>query len=232
MKKSKRFTKIVKSVDKNSLYSLDDGIAALIERSTVKFDETVEICMNLGVDPRHADQNIRGVVSLPHGTGKTKRVLVLTQGAQEDEAKEAGADHVGLDDYIKKIEEGWADVDAVIATPDVMSKVGKLGKILGPRGLMPSPKSGTVTGEVGQAVKDIKAGKIDFRVDKAGIIHAGLGKVSFDKEKIIENIKTFIQTVAKLRPASSKGQYIEKVVVSSTMGPAIKLDHQAILQDL
>ncbi len=232
MKKSKRFTNIVKSVDKNSLYSLDDGIAALIERSTVKFDETVEICMNLGVDPRHADQNIRGVVSLPHGTGKTKRVLVLTQGAQEDEAKEAGADHVGLDDYIKKIEEGWADVDAVIATPDVMSKVGKLGKILGPRGLMPSPKSGTVTGEVGQAVKDIKAGKIDFRVDKAGIINAGLGKVSFDKEKIIENIKTFIQTVAKLRPASSKGQYIEKVVVSSTMGPAIKLDHQAILQDL
>ena len=232
MKKSKRFTNIVKSVDKNSLYSLDDGIAALIARSTVKFDETVEICMNLGVDPRHADQNIRGVVSLPHGTGKTKRVLVLTQGAQEDEAKEAGADHVGLEDYIKKIEEGWADVDAVIATPDVMSKVGKLGKILGPRGLMPSPKSGTVTGEVGQAVKDIKAGKIDFRVDKAGIIHAGLGKVSFDKEKIIENIKTFIQTVAKLRPASSKGQYIEKVVVSSTMGPAIKLDHQAILQDL
>ena len=188
--------------------------------------------MNLGVDPRHADQNIRGIVSLPFGTGKTKRVLVLTQGSKEKEAQDAGADHVGLDGYVKKIEDGWADVDVVVATPDVMSVVGKLGKILGPRGLMPTPKSGTVTMEVGQAVQDIKAGKIDFRVDKAGILHAGLGKISFGNDKIKENIKSFLHAVQKLKPVATKGQYVKKVTISSTMGPAVKLDHQSIIQEI
>ena len=232
MKKSKRFKEAYGKIDQNSVYSLENGIAKLKDSATAKFDESIEICMNLSVDPRHADQNIRGIVSLPFGTGKTKRVLVLTQGGKEKEAQDAGADHVGLDDYVKKIEDGWADVDVVVATPDVMSVVGKLGKILGPRGLMPTPKSGTVTMDVGQAVQDIKKGKIDFRVDKAGILHAGLGKMSFENDKIKENIQSFLHAVQKLKPASSKGQYVKKVTISSTMGPAIKLDHQSIIQDL
>ncbi|MFC1553233.1 50S ribosomal protein L1 [candidate division KSB1 bacterium] len=232
MKKSKRFIGIKENCDKQKELSLEEGLDLLGKSATAKFDETVEISMNLGVDPRHADQNIRGVVSLPHGTGKTKKVLVLTKGSKEDEAKEAGADHVGLDDYIKKIQDGWADVDSVVATPDVMGQVGKLGKLLGPRGLMPSPKSGTVTMDVADAVKAIKAGKIEFRVDKTGIIHTGLGKASFGTEKLSENIKTFLAVVVKLKPASTKGQYIKKMVISSSMGPGIKLNHQEILQNL
>ncbi len=232
MKKSKRFKEAHGKIDQNSVYSLEDGVAKLKDSATAKFDESIEICMNLGVDPRHADQNIRGIVSLPFGTGKTKRVLVLTQGSKEKEAQDAGADHVGLDGYVKKIEDGWADVDVVVATPDVMSVVGKLGKILGPRGLMPTPKSGTVTMEVGQAVQDIKAGKIDFRVDKAGILHAGLGKISFGNDKIKENIKSFLHAVQKLKPVATKGQYVKKVTISSTMGPAVKLDHQSIIQEI
>ncbi len=232
MKKSKRFKEAHGKIDPNAVYSLEDGVGKLKDSATAKFDESIEICMNLGVDPRHADQNIRGIVSLPFGTGKTKRVLVLTQGSKEKEAQDAGADHVGLDDYVKKIEDGWADVDVVVATPDVMSVVGKLGKILGPRGLMPTPKSGTVTIEVGQAVQEIKKGKIDFRVDKAGILHAGLGKISFGNDKIKENIISFLHAVQKLKPVAVKGHYVKKVTISSTMGPAVKLDHQSIIQDL
>jgi large subunit ribosomal protein L1 len=232
MKKSKRYNTLVKAVERTKEYSIEEAVELLKKSSTAKFDETMEININLGVDPRHADQNIRGVVNLPHGTGKTKRVLVLTKGIKEKEAQDAGADYVGFEDYIKKIEEGWTEFDTIVATPDVMSTVGKLGKILGPRGLMPSPKSGTVTIEVAQAVKDIKAGKIEFRVDKAGIINAGIGKMSFPVVKLRENLLEFIQVIMKLKPTSAKGQYVKKIVISATMGPGIKLNYQDILQNL
>jgi large subunit ribosomal protein L1 len=232
MKKSKRYNTLVKAVERTKEYSIEEAVELLKKSSTAKFDETMEININLGVDPRHADQNIRGVVNLPHGTGKTKRVLVLTKGIKEKEAQDAGADYVGFEDYIKKIEEGWTEFDTIVATPDVMSTVGKLGKILGPRGLMPSPKSGTVTIEVAQAVKDIKAGKIEFRVDKAGIINAGIGKMSFPVVKLQENLLEFIQVIMKLKPTSAKGQYVKKIVISATMGPGIKLNYQDILQNL
>ena len=232
VKKSRRYREIRTKVDRQKEYSLEEGVDLLKQTAASGFDESVEICMNLGVDPRHADQNIRGFVNLPHGTGKTKRVLVLTQGTKEKEAEEAGADYVGLDEYIKKINDGWTEMDTVVATPDVMSQVGKLGKILGPRGLMPSPKGGTVTMDVAKAVREIKTGKIEFRVDKTGILHTGLGKASFGKEKLIENLEAFIHTVLKLKPPSSKGQYVKKIVISSTMGPGIKLNHQEILQNL
>lgn len=232
MKSSKRYQEVAKSVDRNIAYTIDEGIKTLKQSATAKFDETLEISVILGVDPRHADQNVRGVVSLPHGTGKTKKVLVLTTGAKEKEAQDAGADYVGLDEYVEKIKAGWADIDAVIATPDVMKDVGKLGKILGPRGLMPSPKAGTVTMEVTDAVKQIKAGRIEFRVDKKGILHSGIGKISFDNSKIKENIFSYIGAVQKLRPTSSKGQYIKKISISSTMGPGIKLDSQDVIDNL
>ncbi|MFC1477075.1 50S ribosomal protein L1 [candidate division KSB1 bacterium] len=229
MKKSKRIIDARKKVDVTKEYELDDAVQLVKEMAAAKFDESVEICMNLGVDPRHADQNVRGTTSLPHGTGKTKRVLVLTQGQKVKDAEEAGADFVGLDDYLKKIEDGWFDFEAVVATPDVMSKVGKLGKVLGPRGLMPSPKSGTVTMDVTQAVAEIKAGRIEFRVDKNGILHTALGKASFDKEKLVENITSFILSVQRLKPASAKGQYIKKITLSSSMGPGVKINHQQLL---
>jgi large subunit ribosomal protein L1 len=221
MKHSKRYEKLVPEIDKNVEYELEKAVKLLKSTATAKFDETVEIAMRLGVNPKHADQMVRGTVSLPHGTGKTVRVLVLAKGDRADEALQAGADYAGLDEYIEKIKGGWLEFDVVVAAPDVMSSVGRLGKILGTRGLMPNPKSGTVTPEVAKAVKEIKAGKIDFRVDKTGIIHCGIGKTSFDEDKIVENIKTFVSAIIKLKPASAKGVYLRSISLSSTMGPGI-----------
>jgi len=209
-------------------YSLAEASALLKEVTFTKFDASVDLDVRLGVDPKKADQMVRGVVTLPNGTGKDLSVLVLCTPDKEQEAKDAGADHVGLDDYIAKIEKGWTDVDVIITMPTVMAKVGRLGKVLGPRGLMPNPKSGTVTLDVGKAVKDIKSGKIDFKVDKFGIIHVSVGRASFDAEKIRENVREMMQTVAKLKPASAKGTYIKSVSLSTTMSPSIKIDKNSI----
>ena len=215
---------VLAKYDKSQVYSLQDACALLKEITYTKFDASVEITTNLGVDPRKANQMIRGVVTLPHGTGKVTRVLVLCTPDKENEAKEAGADYVGLDDYITKIKEGWTDVDVIICTPSVMAKVGQIGRILGPRGLMPNPKTGTVTMEVASAVKAVKAGKIDFKVDKTGIIHAAIGKVSFTPEQIAENAKAFVGAVLKLKPQSLKGTYFKGCTLCTTMSPAVKLD--------
>jgi large subunit ribosomal protein L1 len=196
--------------------------------TSTKFDASVDIDVRLGVDPRKANQMVRGVVTLPHGTGKEIKVLVLCTPDKEDEAKEAGADYVGLDDYIEKIEKGWTDVDVIITMPPVMAKVGKLGRVLGPRGLMPNPKSGTVTMEIGKAVKDVKMGKIDFKVDKYGIVHTSIGKVSFTAEVLAENAREFINTIIKLKPTAAKGTYIKSIYLSSTMSPGVKIDPKAI----
>lgn len=232
MNHSRRFRELAKLVEANKEYSLEDAVALLKKTATAKFNETIEVAMRLGVDPRHADQVVRGTVSLPHGTGKTVRVLVLCKTVKEAEARDAGADHVGFDDFIKKINEGWFEFDVVIATPDVMGEVGKLGKVLGPRGLMPNPKSGTVTFDVGQAVKEVKAGKIEFRVDKSGILHVNIGKASFSEQQIAENARMFIETVVRLKPASSKGQYVRSITLSSTMGPGIPIDSNAMMGEL
>ncbi|MGQ9559602.1 MAG: 50S ribosomal protein L1 [Candidatus Oleimicrobiaceae bacterium] len=232
MKRSRRFQEALSKRDPSKQYPLDEAVKLVKEAATAKFDETVEISVRLGVDPRHADQMVRGSVTLPHGLGKTKRVLVLTKGEKEKEALDAGADYVGLDEYLEKIQGGWLDFDAVVATPDVMGQVGKLGKILGPRGLMPNPKSGTVTFNVAEAVKEIKAGKVDFRVDKYGILHVPLGKVSFPADKLVENVKAFMETVIRLKPTTAKGQYVRSVTLSSTMGPGIKLDRAALLDEV
>jgi len=205
-------------------YKLLDAASLLKEISTAKFDASVDIDVRLGIDPRKANQMVRGIVTLPHGTGKETRVLVLCSPEKEDEAKSAGADHVGLDDYIEKISKGWTDIDVIITMPPVMGKIGKLGKVLGPRGLMPNPKSGTVTMDVGKAVKEVKMGKIDFKVDKYGIIHSTIGKVSFEPEKIVENFKEFVGVIQKLKPTASKGTYIKSIYLSSTMSPGIKID--------
>ena len=215
---------VLAKYDKTQVYSLNDACALLKEITYTKFDASVEITTNLGVDPRKANQMIRGVVTLPNGTGKVTRVLVLCTPDKESEAKEAGADYVGLDDYITKIKEGWTDVDVIICTPSVMAKVGQIGRILGPRGLMPNPKTGTVTMEVGTAVKDVKGGKIDFKVDKTGIIHAAIGKASFTAEQIAENAKAFVGAVLKLKPQTLKGTYLKGATICTTMSPAIKLD--------
>jgi large subunit ribosomal protein L1 len=229
MKKSKRKNEISEKVDIGKDYSLDEALVLLKDCAKAKFDESVDIAMNLGVDPRHADQVVRGTVALPHGTGKEVRVLVFTKGDKENEAKGAGADFVGMEDLVKKINGGWFDFDVVVATPDVMGEVGKLGRVLGPRGLMPNPKSGTVTFEVGQAVKDLKAGKIEFRVDKYGILHASIGRASFDGGKLRENVLAFVETVVRMKPSSAKGQYVKRVTLSTTMGPGIALDRAALL---
>ncbi len=208
-------------------YSLSEAVGLAKESAFAKFDETMEVAMRLGVDPRHADQMVRGTVALPHGTGKSVRVLVFAGGEKVKEAEDAGADHVGGDEMAKKVKEGWLDFDAVVATPDMMKVVGGLGRVLGPRGLMPNPKTGTVTFDVGQAVEQIKAGKIEFRVDKAGIVHAPFGKASFSAEQLQENVEALIGAVLKARPASAKGKYVKSVSVSSTMGPGIRVDETA-----
>ena len=218
---------VLAKYDKSKVYSLQEACELLKDITYTKFDASVEITTNLGVDPRKANQMIRGIVTLPNGTGKVTRVLVLCTPDKENEAKAAGADYVGLDDYITKIKEGWTDVDVIICTPSVMAKVGQIGRILGPRGLMPNPKTGTVTMEVGNAVKDVKAGKIDFKVDKTGIIHAAIGKVSFTPEQIAENAKAFVSAVLKLKPQSLKGTYFKGATLCTTMSPAVKLDPKA-----
>ncbi|MGB2134985.1 MAG: 50S ribosomal protein L1 [Flavobacteriales bacterium] len=214
--------------DVDSAYSLDEAAGIVKEISSTTFDSSVDLAVSLGVDPRKANQMVRGTVSLPHGSGKNVRVLVLCTPDKEAEAKEAGADHVGLDEYVEKIKGGWTDVDVIVTTPQVMGKVGALGRILGPRGLMPNPKSGTVTMEVGKAVQDVKAGKIDFKVDKYGIIHASVGKVSFSKEKISENANEVLQTLMRLRPSAAKGTYIKSVYMSSTMSPGVRIESKSL----
>ncbi len=218
----------LEKLDKDQQYAIGDAAGLVKEMTSTKFDASIDIDVRLGVDPRKANQMVRGVVTLPHGTGKDVKVLVMCTPEKEDEAKEAGADYVGLDDYIEKIEKGWTDMDVIITMPPVMAKIGKLGRVLGPRGLMPNPKSGTVTMEIGKAVKDVKMGKIDFKVDKYGIVHTSIGKVSFTAEKIAENAREFIQTIIKLKPSAAKGTYIKSIYLSSTMSPGIKLDPKAI----
>ena len=227
-KNTKNTKAALAKVDLTKEYGLKDGAGVVKEITFTKFDASVDIDVRLGVDPRKADQMVRGIVTLPHGTGKDVRVLVLCTPDKEQEAKDAGADFVGLDDYIQKIEKGWTDVDVIITMPAVMAKVGRLGRILGPRNLMPNPKSGTVTTEVGKAVKEVKAGKIDFKVDKTGIIHTSIGKVSFSPEMIAANAAEVIQTLNKLKPSSSKGTYIKSVTLSSTMSPAVMIDKNSI----
>jgi len=214
--------------DFDKIYSLTDASKLVKDVTFTKFDSSVDLDIRLGVDPKKSDQMVRGVVSLPHGLGKVVRVLVLCTPDKVQEAKDAGADHVGLDDYVTKIEGGWTDIDVIVCTPTVMAKVGKLGKVLGPRGLMPNPKSGTVTLEVGKAVKDVKAGKVDFKIDKQGIIHASIGKASFTPEKIRDNAAELIHMVAKLKPASAKGDYFKSISMSSTMSPGIAIDPASV----
>jgi large subunit ribosomal protein L1 len=221
---SKNRKAVIGKVDIQKKYSLADASKLVKEITFTKFDASVDVDIKLGVDPKKSDQMVRGVVSLPHGLGKEVRVLVLCTPDKVQEAKDAGADHVGLDDYVTKIEGGWTDIDVIVCTPTVMAKVGKLGKVLGPRGLMPNPKSGTVTLEVGKAVKDVKAGKVDFKIDKQGIIHASIGKASFSPDKIRDNAAELINTVTKLKPSSSKGEYLRSISLSSTMSPGIPVD--------
>jgi large subunit ribosomal protein L1 len=227
-KKGKKYQKVAELIDLEMEYSIEEACDLVKKTSTASFDESVDLDLRLGVDPRHADQMVRGTVSLPHGTGKSVRILALVNEAKQNEAEEAGADHVGLDEYITKIEEGWADVDIIIATPDVMGKIGRLGRQLGPRGLMPNPKSGTVTMDVGAAVKEFKSGKIDFRVDKTGIVHTSVGKVSFDANALRENLISFLQNIIRLRPATAKGTYIKSAYLSTTMGPSIPISRSSI----
>ncbi|MCG8372318.1 MAG: 50S ribosomal protein L1 [Balneolales bacterium] len=227
-KRGKKYQQAAAHINPELEYSLEEACDLVKKTSVTKFDASVDIDIRLGVDPRHADQMVRGTVSLPHGTGKEVRVLALVNPAKQDEAREAGADHVGLDEYIEQIEGGWADIDVIIATPDVMGKLGKLGRFLGPRGLMPNPKSGTVTMDVGAAVKQVKAGQIDFRVDKAGILHTAIGKASFNSDALKENAEAFLQTVMKLKPSSAKGTYVKSVYMSTTMGPSIPISRTAV----
>ncbi|KQR93699.1 50S ribosomal protein L1 [Chryseobacterium sp. Leaf180] len=227
-KLTKKQKEAVSKVEKGRIYNLEEGSALVKEVNTAKFDASVDIAVRLGVDPRKANQMVRGVVSLPHGTGKDVKVLALVTPDKEAEAREAGADYVGLDEYLQKIKEGWTDVDVIVTMPAVMGKLGPLGRVLGPRGLMPNPKSGTVTMEIGKAVTEVKAGKIDFKVDKYGIIHAGIGKVSFDAAKIRENAQELISTLIKMKPTAAKGVYVKSIYLSSTMSPGIAIDTKAV----
>ena len=225
---SKKRKEALSKIDRDSLYSLADAASLVKEITTTKFDASVDLTIRLGVDPRKADQMVRGVVTLPHGTGKTVKVLALVTPDKEAEAKEAGADFVGLDEYLQKIKDGWTDVDVIVTMPSVMGKLGPLGRVLGPRGLMPNPKTGTVTMDIGKAVSDVKGGKIDFKVDKTGIVHASIGKVSFDADKILGNANELMQTLVKLKPSSSKGAYIKSVSLSSTMSPGIPVEFKNV----
>jgi large subunit ribosomal protein L1 len=228
MQKSKRNKKIQEAVDSAKEYTITEAVKLLKSQSQVKFTESLDCAVRLGVDPRHADQMIRGTVSLPNGTGKTVRVLVIAKGAKVQEALDAGADYAGFEEYLEKIKGGWTDIDVIVAAPDTMSELGKLGRVLGPKGLMPNPKSGTVTMDVAQAVKEVKAGKIEFRVEKAGIVHTSLGKLNFDEDKLVENTKAFLNTIVKMKPSSAKGQYIKSLFLSSTMGPGLKISKDEV----
>lgn len=222
--KGKKYREAAKKIDRLQRYSYDEAVKLTLETTYAKFDETVDLAVRLGVDPRHADQMVRGTVDLPHGVGKEVRVLVFAKGEKEKEALEAGADYAGSDDYIEKIQQGWLEFDKAVATPDMMSSVSKLGRILGPRGMMPNAKLGTVTFDVAKTVQEIKAGKIDFKVEKAGVVHAPMGKVSFGPEKLKENISAFMDTILKLKPPASKGTYLKSIAISTTLGPGIKID--------
>ncbi|MSP64151.1 MAG: 50S ribosomal protein L1 [Ignavibacteria bacterium] len=225
MKQSKRFRSSSEKVEPKKTYSIIEAVSLVKTTATAKFIESVDIAIRLGVDIKKADQALRGTVALPHGIGKAVKVLVIAKSPKDTEAKEAGADFYGYQEYLDKIKEGWTGVDVIIATPDTMVELGKLGKILGPRGLMPNPKSGTVTNDIAKTVKEVKAGKIEFRTDKAGIVHSSIGKVNFEPEKLVENLKTFLSTIVRMKPQTSKGQYIKSVSLSSTMGPAILIDN-------
>ncbi|MBN2001676.1 50S ribosomal protein L1 [candidate division KSB1 bacterium] len=230
MKHSRRYQDSAVKIDRRRMYTLNDALEAVREVATAKFDESIDMAVRLGVDPRKADQMVRGTVILPHGTGKQIRVCVIAKGEKEKEAKDAGADYVGSEDIVEKIQGGWLEFDSVIATPDMMGQVGKLGRILGPRGLMPNPKTGTVTFDVGQAVTDAKAGKIDFRVDKYGIVHTAVGKKSFEVAKLVDNIRAFMDVINRLRPSTAKGIYIKSLTVSSTMGPGVRIDKNTVAE--
>ena len=229
-KMSKNRKEVIAKIDLEKSYSLDEASSLVKDLSKVKFDESIDLAVRLGVDPKQANQMVRGVVSLPHGTGKDLKVLALVTADKEEEAENAGADFVGLDEYIEKIKNGWTDIDVIITMPAVMGKLGALGRVLGPRGLMPNPKSGTVTMDIGKAVTDVKKGKIDFKVDKTGIIHAAIGKVSFDAKKISENADELLQTINKLKPVASKGTYFKSITLSSTMGVGVSVDTNHITQ--
>ncbi|MEW6117871.1 MAG: 50S ribosomal protein L1 [Nitrospirota bacterium] len=220
----KKLDAVEGKIDLTKEYALEEAIALLKESTFTKFDETVDMAINLGVDAKKSDQMVRGTVVLPYGTGKPVRVLVFAKGEKEKEAREAGADYVGAEDMVEKIQQGWLEFDRAVATPDLMGLVGKLGKVLGPRGLMPNPKLGTVTFDIAKAVKEIKAGKVEYKVEKAGIVHVPVGKISFDKEKLVENTMAILKSVSRAKPAASKGRYIKKITMSSTMGPGIKID--------
>ena len=228
-KQGKRIRAAAEGINREKLYPITEGIALVKEKATAKFDETVEIAINLGVDPRHADQMVRGVCVLPNGTGRTVRVAVFARGAKADEAAKAGADIVGAEDLVEQVQKGEINFDRCIASPDMMGLVGRLGKILGPRGLMPNPKVGTVTMDVASAVRDAKGGAVEFRVEKAGIVHAGIGKASFGAEKLVENIKAFTDAVVRAKPTGAKGTYVQRIAVSSSMGPGVKIEPSSIL---
>ena len=229
MKVGKRYSECLKAYDKNKVYEIEEGMEAVLATSKAKFDETVEFHVRLGVDPKQADQQVRGVIVLPHGTGKSVKVLVIAKGDKADAAVAAGADYVGAEDMVQKIQkENWFDFDAVITTPDMMGVVGRIGKVLGPKGLMPNPKSGTVTPDVAKAVKDIKAGKVEYRLDKTAVIHCVIGKKSFGKEKLLDNYRALLDAIVKAKPAAAKGQYIKSIALASTMGPGVKINNKTL----